>query len=173
MKHLFWTPVTTRHCLENWHFLHMLYYLENKAKSSMWFKFGAVPAMFSFSQKSLTPIFHWALQFCVHADILNDEVQVNLLEQWNFLGEIFITIAQHLVLSLNAIFLLFFYSFMASVLTAVLQYHLAWVSTVMPAGAAPSRAYLDKHSSKTVSYFLWNFFVCNCPLTFIFIEISR
>ena len=41
---------------------------------------------------------------------------------------------------------------MASVLTAVLQYHLAWVSTVMPAGAAPSRAYLDKHSSKTVSY---------------------
>ena len=44
---------------------------------------------------------------------------------------------------------------MASVLTAVLQYHLAWVSTVMPAGAAPSRAYLDKHSSKTVSYFIW------------------
>ena len=52
-----------------------------------------------------------------------------------------------------------FTSFMASVLTAVLQYHLAWVSTVMPAGAAPSRAYLDKHSSKTVS--------------FISIEISR
>ncbi|KAL9961097.1 hypothetical protein ACROYT_G029979 [Oculina patagonica] len=40
--------------------------------------------------------------------------------------------------------------FMAGVLTAVLQYHLAWVSTVMPAGTAPSRAYLDKHSSKTL-----------------------
>lgn len=45
---------------------------------------------------------------------------------------------------------LFLFSFMAAVLTAVLQYHLAWVSTVMPAGTAPSRAYLDKHSSKTV-----------------------
>ena len=110
--------------------------------------------MLNFSQNSLTPFFHWTLQFCVHAEILNDKVQFNVLEQWNFLGEILITIAQHLVLSLNAnIFLLFFYSFMASVLTAVLQYHLAWVSTVMPAGAAPSRAYLDKHSSKTVSYF--------------------
>ena len=51
---------------------------------------------------------------------------------------------------------------MASVLTAVLQYHLAWVSTVMPAGAAPSRAYLDKHSSKTVSYFFLEFFCFNC-----------
>lgn len=40
---------------------------------------------------------------------------------------------------------------MAAVLTAVLQNHLAWVSTVMPAGTAPSRAFLDKHSSKTVS----------------------
>ena len=45
---------------------------------------------------------------------------------------------------------LFLFSFMAAVLTGVLQYHLAWVSTVMPAGTAPSRAYLDKHSSKTV-----------------------
>ena len=44
-----------------------------------------------------------------------------------------------------------FPSFMAAVLTAVLQNHLAWVSTVMPAGTAPSRAFLDKHSSKTVS----------------------
>ncbi|PFX15192.1 Folliculin-interacting protein 1 [Stylophora pistillata] len=40
--------------------------------------------------------------------------------------------------------------FMAAILTAVLQNHLAWVSTVMPAGTAPSRAFLDKHSSKTL-----------------------
>lgn len=40
--------------------------------------------------------------------------------------------------------------FITSVLSAVLQYHLAWVSTVMPAGAAPCRAFLDKHSSKTL-----------------------
>ena len=63
---------------------------------------------------------------------------------------------------------------MASVLTAVLQYHLAWVSTVMPAGAAPSRAYLDKHSSKTVSYFLWNSLLLQlCISAFVSIEISR
>lgn len=40
--------------------------------------------------------------------------------------------------------------FMASVLSAVLQQHLTWVSTVMPAGTAPCRAFLDKHSSKTL-----------------------
>ncbi|XP_048590389.1 folliculin-interacting protein 1 [Nematostella vectensis] len=40
--------------------------------------------------------------------------------------------------------------FLASLLTAVLTHHLAWVPTVMPAGAAPSRTYLDKHSSKTL-----------------------
>ncbi|XP_031574334.1 folliculin-interacting protein 1-like [Actinia tenebrosa] len=40
--------------------------------------------------------------------------------------------------------------FLTAVLSAVLTHHLAWVPTVMPAGAAPSRAYLDKHSSKTL-----------------------
>ena len=62
---------------------------------------------------------------------------------------------------------------MASVLTAVLQYHLAWVSTVMPAGAAPSRAYLDKHSSKTVSYFGLFCLLQLCISSFISIEISK
>ncbi|XP_033644097.1 folliculin-interacting protein 2-like [Asterias rubens] len=37
--------------------------------------------------------------------------------------------------------------FFSRLLTAVLMHHLAWVPTVMPAEAAPSRAYLDKHSS--------------------------
>ncbi|XP_038060101.1 LOW QUALITY PROTEIN: folliculin-interacting protein 2-like [Patiria miniata] len=37
--------------------------------------------------------------------------------------------------------------FFSRLLTAVLMYHLAWVPTVVPAEATPSRAYLDKHSS--------------------------
>ncbi|XP_022087503.1 folliculin-interacting protein 1-like [Acanthaster planci] len=37
--------------------------------------------------------------------------------------------------------------FFSRLLTAVLMHHLAWVPTVVPAEATPSRAYLDKHSS--------------------------
>ncbi|XP_041485512.1 folliculin-interacting protein 2-like [Lytechinus variegatus] len=40
--------------------------------------------------------------------------------------------------------------FMSRLMTGVLMYHLAWVPTVMPAGATPSRAFLDKHSSTTL-----------------------
>ena len=45
----------------------------------------------------------------------------------------------------------FIFSFMSRLMTGVLMHHLAWVPTVMPAGATPSRAFLDKHSSTTVS----------------------
>ncbi|XP_013386632.1 folliculin-interacting protein 1 isoform X2 [Lingula anatina] len=38
--------------------------------------------------------------------------------------------------------------FLSSLITAVLTHHLAWVPTVTPAGATPSRTYLDKHSAK-------------------------
>ena len=41
-------------------------------------------------------------------------------------------------------------SFISSMLTAVLTYHLAWIPTVTPAGAVPSRTYLDKHTAKWV-----------------------
>eukprot|EP00057_Strongylocentrotus_purpuratus_P019497 XP_011673971.1 PREDICTED: folliculin-interacting protein 2 [Strongylocentrotus purpuratus] len=40
--------------------------------------------------------------------------------------------------------------FMSRLMTGVLMHHLAWVPTVMPAGATPSRAFLDKHSSTTL-----------------------
>ncbi|KAL5019218.1 hypothetical protein ScPMuIL_004940 [Solemya velum] len=40
--------------------------------------------------------------------------------------------------------------FFSSLITAVLTHHLAWVPTVTPAGGAPSRTYLDKHSAKWV-----------------------
>ncbi|XP_074647410.1 folliculin-interacting protein 1-like isoform X2 [Tubulanus polymorphus] len=38
--------------------------------------------------------------------------------------------------------------FISTLITTVLTYHLAWVPTVTPAGAIPSRTYLDKHSAK-------------------------
>ncbi|XP_064621785.1 folliculin-interacting protein 1-like isoform X2 [Lineus longissimus] len=38
--------------------------------------------------------------------------------------------------------------FISTLVTAVLTYHLAWIPTVTPAGAIPSRTYLDKHSAK-------------------------
>ncbi|XP_071508480.1 folliculin-interacting protein 2-like [Diadema antillarum] len=40
--------------------------------------------------------------------------------------------------------------FMSRLLSGVLMHHLAWVSTVVPAGSAPCRAFLDKHSSTTL-----------------------
>lgn len=40
--------------------------------------------------------------------------------------------------------------FMSRLMTGVLMHHLAWVPTVMPAGATPSRAFHDKHSSTTL-----------------------
>ncbi|XP_072050531.1 folliculin-interacting protein 2-like isoform X2 [Amphiura filiformis] len=42
--------------------------------------------------------------------------------------------------------------FLSRLLTGVLTHHLAWVPTVMPAGATPNRAYLDKHSSTTLDW---------------------
>jgi hypothetical protein len=42
------------------------------------------------------------------------------------------------------------FSFISTLVTAVLTYHLAWIPTVTPAGAIPSRTYLDKHSAKWV-----------------------
>ena len=47
-------------------------------------------------------------------------------------------------------FNIFSFSFLTSLLTAVLSYHLAWVPTVTPAGASPSHTYLDKHTAKWV-----------------------
>ena len=46
-----------------------------------------------------------------------------------------------------------FYSFVSTLLSAVLTQHLAWVATVTPAGGTPSKTYLDKHSAKWVCYF--------------------
>eukprot|EP00794_Sanderia_malayensis_P011901 gene11901-13135_t len=41
-------------------------------------------------------------------------------------------------------------NFLSSLLTAVLMNHLSWVPTVTPSGSSTMRAYLDKHSSKTL-----------------------
>lgn len=40
--------------------------------------------------------------------------------------------------------------FLSILLTAVLTHHTSWVATVMASGSAAKRAYLDKHSSKTL-----------------------
>ena len=45
----------------------------------------------------------------------------------------------------------FYFSFLSSLLTAVMTYHVAWVTTVTPSSDVARRAYLDKHSSESVS----------------------
>lgn len=56
------------------------------------------------------------------------------------------------------------YSFMSTLITAVLTHHLAWVPTVTPTGVTPSRTYLDKHSAKWVYTFLPNFILTDIHL---------
>lgn len=44
-----------------------------------------------------------------------------------------------------------YFSFISTVISAVLTYHLAWVPTVTPTGGTTSKKYMDKHSAKWVS----------------------
>ena len=52
------------------------------------------------------------------------------------------------------------FSFLSTLISAVLTHHLAWVATVTPAGGITSRTYLDKHSAKWVSIYVFTGVIC-------------